>query len=181
MRGPGSQLTVDNAGKRWCMIVWQWPFESFPRLVIRQGWLLQPSRVTPAQDLKFQRRFYLCHSTRSVNTPSVNPGPAYPPFFGPKGPGPEGLARPVRVCARARAQHPAALDTPPAVATESGHPHTPRTAPGGSSASCPRIPDRQTSAGPSAPTTPPASGLPALLCHITTELFRVSLGQQAWR
>ena len=79
------------------------------------------------------------------------------------------------------AQHPAALDTPPAVAMESGHPHTPRTAPGGSSASCPGIPDRQTSAGPSAPTPPRASGLPALLCHITTELFRVSLGQQAWR
>ena len=83
------------------MIVWQWPFESFPRLVIRQGCLSQPSRVTPAQDLKFQRRFYLCHSTRSVNTPSVNLGSAYPPVFRPKGPGPEGLARPVRVCARA--------------------------------------------------------------------------------
>ena len=95
------QLTVDNAGKGWCMMVSQWPFELSPRLVIRQGWLLQPSRVTPAQDLNFQRRFYLCHSTRSVNTPSVNPGPAYPPFFGPRGPGTEGPARPVRVCARA--------------------------------------------------------------------------------
>ena len=63
--------------------------------------VVQPSRVTPALDLKFQRRFYLCHSTRSVNTPSVNPGPADPPFLGPRGPGPAGLARPVRVCARA--------------------------------------------------------------------------------
>ena len=30
------QLTVDNAGERWCMMMRQWPFEISPRLVIRQ-------------------------------------------------------------------------------------------------------------------------------------------------
>ena len=38
MTGPGSQLNVDNAGEWWCMMMWKWPFEMHPRLVIRQGW-----------------------------------------------------------------------------------------------------------------------------------------------
>ena len=74
MKGPGSQSTVDSTGTRWCMILWQWPSETSPRLVIRQGWWYSRVGYSRRWTRNFQRRFYfyLCHSTRSVNTRSVN-------------------------------------------------------------------------------------------------------------
>ena len=43
-----------------------------PRLVIRQGWWYSRVGYSRRWTRNFQRRFYLCHSTRSVNTRSVN-------------------------------------------------------------------------------------------------------------
>ena len=46
-RMPWSQLNVDNAGERWCMMMWKWPFELHPRLVIRQVCDQHSCRVIP--------------------------------------------------------------------------------------------------------------------------------------
>ena len=47
MKVPGSQVTVDSTGIRWCMMIWQWPFEIHPRLVIRQVCYQHSCRVIP--------------------------------------------------------------------------------------------------------------------------------------
>ena len=82
-RMPGSQLNVDNAGKRWCMMIWQWPSEIPLVWSSGRSAINIPARVIPVLVERFTSAgfIYLCHSTRSVNTwrwtgdPPPGPGP----------------------------------------------------------------------------------------------------------
>ena len=93
VRGPGSQLTVDNAGERWCMMMWTVAIRVTPSFGHPARLVVQPSRVTPAQDKKFPvpvlfMSFYTV-SQHTVSQPgsgvsAVFPGRGVP---GPAGPG----------------------------------------------------------------------------------------------